>query len=263
MLGTQGVTDDPRGTSLLSRGAGPSKRAPGPRSGSTSEAGGQNQLLPPGQGRRPRKGNGIGMQMSSSQRPRPSSQRPCSSSHRPCFSSQCLRPSSTPCPSPQRLCSPSPATHSARSALPRPPPGGMTGTNTLMGQGLSGPCLVSSWLLCSPLVFAPCTEVPASPQPARGSSHISPLQPQPGVPSDVAPVTPAGTCWLRGTRSLEQPVVCLDFSSVELSCVTQWRRLNQQRPGGRDRKSRLRERVSRCQGGRSPRFHRPELSVQD
>lgn len=115
----------------------------------------------------------------------------------------------------------------------------------------------------APPGFHPLHRMPASPQPARGSSHIFPLQPQPGVPSDVALVAPAGTCWLRGTRSLEQPVVCLDFSSVELGCVTQWRHLNQQRPGGRDRKSRLQERVSRCQGGRSPRFHRPELSIQD
>lgn len=189
--GAQEVTKDPRGTSLLSRSAAPSKRAPGPGSGSTSETRAWNQLQPPGQTLCLRKGNRTSTQMSSSR-------------HRP-----------------------PPVVYYRLRSLCRPPSsrGGTLRTSMLTGLGPQRASFVSCWLLWSPRHTAP-----ASPRRVPGSSLTSPAVAACRPLRDVASVAPAGTCWLRGTRSRQRPVVCLD--SGEQGCVPQRQPLDQQPPSG-------------------------------
>lgn len=145
--GAQEVTKDPRGTSLLSRSAAPSKRAPGPGSGSTSETRAWNQLQPPGQTLCLRKGNRTSTQMSSSR-------------HRP-----------------------PPVVYYRLRSLCRPPSsrGGTLRTSMLTGLGPQRASFVSCWLLWSPLPAHGEFRAPASPplqsQPAVpfGMWHRSPL----------------------------------------------------------------------------------------
>lgn len=95
----------------------------------------------------------------------------------------------------------------------------------LTGLGPQRASFVSCWLL-----WSPCHTAPASPRRVPGSSLTSPAAAACCPLWDVASVAPAGTCWLRGTRSRQRPVVCLD--SGEQGCVPQRQPLDQQPPSG-------------------------------